>query len=373
MNLYEPETPCLLLDYERVKNNARRMRVRVAALGVKLRPHVKTHKCIEIARLQLAGQEQEIAVSTLAEGRVFSEAGFLDVLYAIPIEPGKFAAAIELSKRCDRLRLITDDPTVPPILNSLARHAGVKLDVLLDVDCGYGRTGLVPKRETAMELARMIASSSNLRFGGLLTHAGHAYHARSKEALLSIARQERDTVLEFAAELRSEGLEVLLTSIGSTPTINAVDDLKGIDEARPGNYIFYDIVQARLGVCRFEDCAISILAAIVSRDRTRQQIVCDAGAIALSKDRGREEFGSACGYGRLLDLDGNDLGADLNSVSQEHGLATLEDEATFERLKVGMRVRILVNHSCLSAAQHDVYHVVENGEVVARWNRFRGW
>jgi len=373
MNLYELKTPCLVLDHEKLKNNAQKMRKRVASLGVKLRPHVKTHKCFEIARLQLAGQNEGIAVSTLEEARVFSEAGFSDVLYAVPIEPGKFSAAIKLAKKCDRLRLITDDISIPPILNNLARHEGVKLDVLLDVDCGYGRTGLAPNTRDVTEFARTIATSSNLRFNGLLTHAGHAYHAGSKAALESIARQERDTVVDLARDLRRAGVEVTLSSIGSTPTISVVDHLAGIDEVRPGNYIFYDVFQATLGTCRFEDCAISVLAAIVSRDRTRRQIVCDAGAIALSKDRGPVEFDSTCGYGRILDLEGNDLGVRLDSLSQEHGLASVADETVFERLKVGMRVRILVNHSCLAAAQHDFYHVLENEIVVDRWGRYRGW
>jgi D-serine deaminase-like pyridoxal phosphate-dependent protein len=373
MNLYELKTPCLVLDHERVKNNARKMRERAASFRVKLRPHVKTHKCLEVARLQTAGQKERIAVSTLEEARVFSAAGFCDVLYAVPIEPGKFSSAIELSKKCDRLRLITDDLSVPAILNNMASHAGVRLDIFMDVDCGYGRTGVLPNAVVAKELATVIARSLNLRFNGLLTHAGHSYHARSKEALLSIAREERDVMVNLGDQLRNSGLEVPLISIGSTPTISSVDHLRGIDEARPGNYIFYDAFQATLGTCGFEDCAVTVLAAIVSRDRTRRQIVCDAGAIALSKDRGPVEFDPACGFGRILDLQGNDLGVRVNSLSQEHGVATVTDESVLERLRVGMRVRILVNHSCLSAAQHDFYHVLENQEIVSRWERHRGW
>ena len=333
MNLYELKTPCLVLDHERVKNNARKMRDRVASFGAKLRPHVKTHKCLEVALLQTAGQKERIAVSTLEEARVFSAAGFCDVLYAVPIEPGKFSSAIELSKKCDRLRLITDDLSVPAILNNMASHAGVKLDIFMDVDCGYGRTGVMPNGVAAKELATVIARSSNLRFNGLFTHAGHSYHARSKEALLSIAREERDVMVNLANRLRDSGLEVPRISIGSTPTISSVDHLKGIDEARPGNYIFYDAFQATLGTCGFEDCAVTVLAAIVSRDRTRRQIVCDAGAIALSKDRGPVEFDPACGFGRILDLEANDMGIRVNSLSQEHGVATVTDESVLERLR----------------------------------------
>jgi D-serine deaminase-like pyridoxal phosphate-dependent protein len=373
MDLHDLRTPSLVLDYEKVKRNSAIMKERVASLGAKLRPHVKTHKCIEIADMQTEGRKERIAVSTLEEARVFAAAGFSDVLYAVPLEPGKFAAAIELSRRCERLLVLADDPTILPMLNSMAIHAGVKLDLLLDVDCGYGRTGVIPCAQVAKEFAAQIPQLSNLHFSGLLTHAGHSYHAQSREALLLIARSERDAMVEFAVELQKLGLEVPLISIGSTPTIVTVDHLKGIDEVRPGNYIFRDVFQATLGTCSFEDCALSVLSAIVSRDRTRRQIAFDAGAVALSSDRGPVEFDPGCGYGRVLDLQGNDLGVRVKALSQEHGLATVADADLLEKLKVGTRVRILVNHSCLAAAQHDFYHVIEHDEIVCKWQRCRGW
>jgi D-serine deaminase-like pyridoxal phosphate-dependent protein len=373
MKLTDARTPCLLLDYKKLKTNAQKMGERAASLGVKLRPHIKTHKCIEIGLLQTGEQKERIAVSTLEEARVFAAAGFRDVLYAVPIEPGKIPAAIELSKQCERLRLITDDLSVPPILNKMAWDAGIKIELLVDVDCGYRRTGVDPKTAAATELVESITDLSHLHFGGLLTHAGHAYRASSKQELLSIARQERDVMVDFASELRRVGLDSPLISVGSTPTISTVDHLKGIDEARPGNYIFYDVFQATLGTCHFQDCAITVLASIVSRNSARRQVVCDAGAIALSKDPGPTEFNPTCGFGRVLDEEGIDLGFSLTNLSQEHGVAFIENGAVFESLKVGVRIRILVNHSCLSAAQHDFYHVLENGRIIAYWKRFRGW
>ena len=162
-------------------------------------------------------------------------------------------------------------------------------------------------------------------------------------------------------------------SIGSTPTTTQVDHLDGIDEVRPGNYIFFDAFQATLGSCGFEDCALSVLAAVVHRDRVRRRVVLDAGAVALSKDRGAADLDPSCGFGRVLDLGGNDLGLRVESLSQEHGAVSVPDEKTFAALRVGARVRVLANHSCLTAAQHSHYHVLEGERIVDRWEIRRGW
>ena len=178
---------------------------------------------------------------------------------------------------------------------------------------------------------------------------------------------------EVAERLRSGGIVVPTVSVGSTPTITTVDHLEGIDEARPGNYIFFDAFQATAGSCSFEDCALTVLAAVVHRDPRRGKVITDAGAIALSKDRGPVEFDPGCGYGQLLDLEGGNLGIRIDSLSQEHGEASAVDLAAIERLSVGTRVRVVPNHSCLTAAQHSHYDVVENGRVVDRWEIQRGW
>lgn len=373
MDLQTIKTPSLVLDAERVRRNAERMAARVRSFGARLRPHVKTHKCVEVARMQTAGGPARITVSTLAEARAFAADGFADITYAVPVEPGKFDEASELARRCERFSLITDDASVPPALDDAARRAGITLDLFLKVDCGYHRCGVEPDAPEALEIPRLISDARHLRFAGILTHAGHSYHARSHDELLSIARHERDLMREFAARLREDGVEVPTVSVGSTPTITHVDHLEGVDEARPGNYIFFDAFQATLGSCGFADCALTVLASVVHRDRARRKIVLDAGAIALSKDRGPVELDSSCGYGRVQDLEGNDTGARVGSLSQEHGEVIVEDASLLERLRVGTRVRVLANHSCLTAAQHTHYNVVEGGRVVDRWEIHQGW
>jgi D-serine deaminase-like pyridoxal phosphate-dependent protein len=373
MQLETIKTPSLIVDYQRTKRNAERITARAKALNVRLRPHVKTHRCAEIARIQTENNFGGIMVSTLSEAHFFAENGFSDIVYGVPVERGKFAEVIEIAKTIEKFAVLTDDAETLEELNNAARRENARLGVFLKVDVGYHRCGVEPSAKEAFEIPNKIVDSSNLDFAGILTHAGHAYHADSPVKLLAVAQAERDLMRELATELRLQGLEVPTVSIGSTPTMSAIDNMEGVTELRCGNYIFFDAFQATLGSCSFEDCALTVLAAIVHRDSARRKIVVDAGAVALSKDRGAVEFDADCGYGRVYDLEGNDLNLRVGSLSQEHGEIFVTDEKIFNNLKVGSRVRILANHSCLTALQHSHYHILDGGKIVARWEINRGW
>ena len=364
--MHDLRTPCILLDLDRVRRNAARMTDVAIRNDVRLRPHIKTHKCIEVARLQTVGHDGAITVSTLAEARAFAANGFTDITYAVPIDRGKFDDAVELSQKGVKLNLLTDDADTVSALD----ETGERFDVFLKIDCGTHRVGVEPNTDDAIAIPRQVSDSKNLNFAGILTHAGHSYNARSKEEILNVARHERDVMVSLAGRLRSVGIEVPTVSIGSTPTMITIDHLEGIDEIRPGNYIFFDGYQATLGSCSFEDTALTVLAAVIHKSKKR--LVVDAGAIALSKDRGPVGLDPGCGYGHVLDIDGNQTGMRVTSLSQEHGEIESADGA-IERFKVGDRVRILANHSCLTAAQHSHYNVVENNEIVDRWEIHRGW
>jgi D-serine deaminase-like pyridoxal phosphate-dependent protein len=291
----------------------------------------------------------------------------------VPIEPGKFAGAIGRLKSGVKLNLLTDNAEAARLLDEAAGRAGVKCDVFVKIDCGTHRVGVEPHTDEAVKIPRQLSDSKNLNFAGILTHAGHSYDVKTVEEIKAIARHERDVMVEHAAKLRGLGIEVPTVSIGSTPTINHIDHLDGIDEVRPGNYILYDNYQVTLGSCSFDDTALTVLAAIVHSDASRHKIVIDAGGIAMSKDRGPVHLNSQCGYGRVLDLEGNSTSLSLDSLSQEHGVMHAADDAEFNRFKIGDRVRILANHSCMTAAQHSHYNVVENGEIVDKWKIHTGW
>ena len=368
-----PKTPGLLLDIDRVKRNALQMSEIARRNNVRLRPHIKTHKSIEIARIQTEGHDAAITVSTLEEARAFAKHGFTDITYAVPIERGKFADAIEILNGGVKLNLLTDDEDTVRSLDKAATKADVLFEVFLKIDVGTHRVGVEPDSRAAMNIPKQISTSGNLRFAGILTHAGHSYDVKTKEEILKIARHERDVMVELAERLRGDGIEVPCVSIGSTPTMTHVDHLDGVDEIRPGNYIFFDGYQATLGSCSFDDTALTVLTAVVHKDVSRRKLVVDAGAIALSKDRGPTHLDPDCGYGHVLDLDGNETGMRVIGVSQEHGEINGGESKAFDQIKVGDRLRILANHSCLTAAQHAFYNVVENDQVVDEWEIHRGW
>ena len=367
------KTPSLLLDLARVRRNAARISEIAKTNNVRLRPHVKTHKCVEVGRLQTEGHGGAVTVSTLEEARAFARGGFADITYAVPVERGKFADAIGILRSGVKLNLLTDDAATAAALDEAAGKAGVRFDVYVKIDIGYHRVGVEPHTPEAVEIPRLISDARNLHFAGILTHAGHSYDVTSTEEIVRIARLERDLMVEHAERLRAQGIDVPTVSIGSTPTITHVDHLEGIDEIRPGNYIFFDNFQATLGSCSFEDTALTVLTAVTHKDRTRRRLVVDAGAVALSKDRGPVELDPGCGYGRVLDVDGGETGMRVTTLSQEHGQIAAGDSELFDRIEVGDRLRILANHSCLTAAQHSHYHVVENGNIVDRWEIHRGW
>ncbi|HMT06648.1 MAG TPA: alanine racemase [Pyrinomonadaceae bacterium] len=371
MDLAEIEklsTPSLILDIARVRRNAERMSAKATALGVRLRPHIKTHKCVEIARFQTAGHSGAITVSTLEEARAFAANGFSDITYAVPIEPGKFAAAFELMQHGITLNLLTDDLETVRKLAKAAANADVKPNVFIKIDCGTHRVGVEPQSAAALDLVFQISNSKFLTFAGILTHAGHSYDVPTVEDIKAVAGHERDVMVDLKRRLNNEGIDVPTVSIGSTPTMSLVDDLSGIDEIRPGNYIFFDNYQATLGSCSFEDTALTVLAAVVHASNGK--LVIDAGGIAMSKDRGPVGLDPSCGYGRVLDLEGNDTGMRLTSLSQEHGVIENAENLSY---KVGDRVRILANHSCMTAAQHSHYNILENGEIIDQWEIHRGW
>lgn len=363
-------TPSLILDLERVRRNAERMSDIAHSNNVRLRPHVKTHKCIEVARIQTDGHDGAITVSTLAEALAFAKRGFNDITYAVPVERGKFNDAIEILKSGTKLNLLTDDAETVKALDTAAINAGVNFDVFVKIDCGTHRVGVDPESEEAITIPRLLSDASNLNFAGILTHAGHSYDAKTKDGITDVARHERDSMVELATRIGRQGMAVPTVSIGSTPTMSTVDHLDSVDEIRPGNYIFYDGFQATLGSCSFDDTALTVITAVIHKSGKR--LVVDAGAIALSKDRGPVGLDPGCGYGHVLDSDGNETGMRVTGLSQEHGEIESSDDA-FDRFKVGDRVRILANHSCLTAAQHSHYNVMENGEIVDRWEIHRGW
>lgn len=359
MTLNEIPTPALLLDLDVLESNVRWMAERARDLGVRLRPHVKTHKCLEVGRLQLDAGAEGITVATLEEARAFAAGGFDDLTWAFPVVPGRLeeARAVETELGA-RLRLLVDHPDAVARLEAF----GHPFHVWLKVDCGYGRAGVDPGGEALLELAAALEASPTLTFDGILTHSGQAYGARSPAEAAAAAEEERAVMVAAAGRLREAGIPVRSVSAGSTPATSRARDLTGVDEVRPGNYALFDRTQVHVGSCGIEDVAVTVLATVVS-SRPDHSVV-DAGALALSKDAGPDDAPAAMGL-VFADYDRRELAdARLVSLSQEHGIVDAP-------LPYGARVRILPNHSCLTVACHDRFHCVRGERVEATWRIHR--
>jgi len=363
-------TPAFLVDRQTVHRNCTRMREKALASGVAFRPHVKTHKSVEIGRMQHGGATGPITVSTLAEAEVFARDGFRDITYAVPLAPSKdkLDRVAALAARIERLSVLIDSDRALHALEEYAASHGTIFDVFLKVDCGYHRAGVDPSDPGSVRLAVRMARSETVRFQGLLTHAGHSYHARTTEEIQRVAAEESASLSRFRALLASEGLGEARRSIGSTPTLSVVEKFSDCDEVRPGNYVFYDAFQATIGSCRLEDCAVSVLTTVVGAYPERGSAIVDAGALALSKDTGPDHVDPRFGYGLVCDTDLKPLPLRVAALSQEHGKIVGE-----ARLEVGMKLRIVPNHSCLTAAMFDKYAIVERKKVVDEWRPVRGW
>ena len=360
-------TPAFLVDLDRVTTNAAMACRRATELGVRLRPHAKTHKCVELARLQTEPAAPCLTVSTLAEAARFAEAGFRDICWALPLAACHVDSALEVARSCT-LAVLADHPQTVATIQRRAAARSQIISVWLKVDCGYHRAGIAPRLADARELANRLHDGPGTRFAGLLAHAGHSYHARRPTDITRVAREERDRTVNLAHALRETGTAVPAVSIGSTPTLVGVDHLDGVDEIRPGNYLFFDRSQAAIGSCTLDDVAVTVSTTVIGRYPERCTAILDAGALALSKDPGE----GCVDFGDVLDLDGTPLpGLHLTSLSQEHGKLVADPGIPLPALHRQLRIR--PNHSCLSAALFSEYHIHRAGHVVDVWHPVRGW
>jgi D-serine deaminase-like pyridoxal phosphate-dependent protein len=366
------DTPALLLDAQKLERNCRRMRERLHAEGVMLRPHVKTAKCVEVARIALDAPAGPITVSTLREAEYFFDHGFRDILYAVGMVPGKVQRVAALVRRGARLSAIVDSVEAAQALAAAAKAEGVRIPVLAEIDSDGHRAGLVPGDPRLIAVAEALGES----FQGVMTHAGDSYNCDSTGAIRAVAEREREAVVACAAALRSAGHPAPVVSVGSTPTATFASSFRGVSEVRTGVYMFQDLVMAGLGVCAVDDIALSVLGSVIGHQRDRHWVITDAGWMALSRDRGTARQKVDQGYGQVCDAQGAPL-EDLIVVeaNQEHGIVARRDGGPidFARFPIGSLLRVLPNHACATAAQHAEYHVLREGRVAESWERFGGW
>ena len=377
MKLEQLETPCLLLDAAKLEANVARMRAHLDALGVALRPHLKTAKSIDVARRVMRTPDGAITVSTLKEAEYFFEHGIRDILYAVGLTPNKLEHVSALRSRGAQLSVILDNIDAARAVAAQARATADRIPVLIEIDCDGHRSGIVPGDPALLEVGRALdAGGCELR--GVMTHAGDSYNKDSVAGIKACAAQERDAVVHAAQALRAASLACPVVSVGSTPTATYADELGGVTEVRAGVFMFCDLVMAGIGVCAIEDIAVSVLGTVIGHQRAKGWIIVDAGWMAMSRDRGTAKQKTDQGYGLVCDARGRPypelIMADAN---QEHGILALRPGATgpLPELPVGAMVRILPNHACATGAQHPAYQVLRgtSDEIDALWPRFSGW
>lgn len=363
--------------------NCELMREKARDARVSLRPHVKTHKTVEGARMQLGAATGPITVSTMAEAEFFASHGFDDITLAVPLPPARIDRAIALTRRVRRFSLLVDDPAMLALMESASGQSRVQFAVWVEIDSGAGRTGLDPRSPDTLLFIRELAQARSTRFEGLLTHGGHAYRETTHGGRTRVAREEIDTLLDLKTRLGTLGVPVPAISVGSTPGLTALENLAGCDEIRPGNYIFFDANQVGLGSCTVEQVAASVLTTVIGVYPRERRLVVDAGSLALTHE---PPAPGASGWGIACDLDGEPLPFTVTALTQEHGILEYtplapppsgikgyDERRAIGGLKLGSMLRIVPNHSCITAAMYERYHVIDRREVVDEWVPAGGW
>jgi len=379
MSLQTLETPSLILDRTALSRNADRMTRRLESFGVDLRPHMKTAKSIDVARLALEGNFGGITVSTLKEAEYFAQHGIRDITYAVSMVPDKMPRLARLIASGVRVTAVTDQVSVAEQISRSATELGIVLDTLVELDSGERRAGVLAGSEQLIEVGRALHEMPGTALKGVLTHAGHSYQGRSIEEIEEIAEDERQCAVTAAERLRAAGLPSPVVSVGSTPTAVHARNFDGVTEVRCGVYMFGDVFQSEIQSCGRDDIAVSILATVIGHRRDINSALIDAGALALSKDRSTSAPGlpEDVGYGLVMDMAATRRidGVRVGHVYQEHGMLMSDGPFPFEQLPVGSRIRVLPNHACMTAAMYDAYNVVDglDDSGMEIWPRVNGW
>jgi D-serine deaminase-like pyridoxal phosphate-dependent protein len=344
------DTPEPIVVLEAVQQNVARMQEFANARGLDLRPHVKTHKCIEIGRLQKDAGASGITAGTVREAEVFAAAGFTDIFIAYPIwAAGSKPARIRRLAESIRLRVGVDSTAAIDRLAETMRGTSSRLEVVVEVDCGAHRSGVTP--ELAGELAG-YAAKVGLEPVGVYTYPGHG--GSSREARRSAADEQLVALETAVRSLQASGIEALVVSAGSTPTVE-YSDRPPITEIRPGEYVFNDLDNLRLGACADDQVALFLAATVVS-DTMPDHVIVDAGTKALGREGSPDKgYGQAVGVGdgRLLKL------------NEYHGFLAVD---AAERPAVGTVLPIVPNHVCPVVNNFDALVVTDAaGATLRRW------
>jgi len=372
MRVTDLDTPAFVIDLDVLERNVRLMADHARQCGVALRPHAKTHKTVEVSRMQLQGGAVGLTLAKIGEVEALLDAAIAagdplplaDVLLAFPIVGlAKLGRLFDLAERLT-VTVALDSADTASQLGAAAAERGMQLGILVEVDTGGRRCGTLPGAPT-LALTRHIASTPGLSLRGIMTHEGHAY-AATPATLREISQQAGRVMVELAQTLRADGHEIPVVSVGSTPSAMHIAEVPGITEVRPGTYVFQDYNQVRLGVATEVDCAATVQATVIARPAPDRAVV-DAGTKAVAADRGmiggtvplaQDVYGGVKGQ----------PGWAFTRASEEHGVLERRGDGRADNLRVGDRVELIPNHICPAANLHDRLHVQRGGKVLGTWD-----
>ncbi len=338
-------TPTVMLNWPVAQANIRRMVDKAKRHGLHLRPHFKTIQCHQIARYFKELGVHTCAVSSLSMAEYFASDGWDDITVAFPVNLREMETINDLAGKISLNLLIVNAKSAAFLNDKLESPVGI----FIKIDVGAGRTGLLPEDEIGIESClNEIEKAKNLVFMGFLTHAGHSYRARSKAEVLKV-HEETTAVLRALKKKYRQRFPQLLLSPGDTPTCSLAENWDGIDEIRPGNFPFYDVMQVQIGSCEMKNIAVALACPIVAKHADRQEVIIYGGGVHLSKDRLLSEGQEMYGLPVFLKEHGWEMpeeGCVVKSLSQEHGIIHCTP-SFFEKLEIGGLVGILPVHSCM--------------------------
>jgi len=356
MTITDLDTPAVVIDLDRLEQNIQRMAAFATAQKINLRPHIKTHKIPQIARMQLRAGAVGITCQKLGEAEVMAANGMDDILITyIMVGAPKLDRLVQLKRRAKVCTVVDSEEAMAPLATQMQKE-GLQHEVMIEINTGLNRCGVLPGAPV-LALVQRLQQYPSLKLRGILTHEGQAYNFPDLAERERVVMQAAGEMERTAQLLREHGFACEVVSVGSTPSATIIGKAAGVTEVRTGNYVFYDRVQLKLGSCTEEQMSASVLATVVSRPAPDRAII-DAGNKTMCTDNAADfnnTIGAVVDHPELT----------FNYSSEEHGRITSKSGAI--SLQVGDRVRLLPNHACGMMNMHDEVYAVRGDSVVEMW------
>lgn len=358
MKKQDLQTPAIIVELDTLKNNIQIYQQEANKYHKDIWPMIKTHKSTELAKMQLEAGATGILCGTLDEVEAMAKIGVDKIMYAYPVaSPQSIERVIKVTKESD-LIIRLDDLNAAKLINQAALRENVEVSYTIIINSGLGRFGIEP--DNAVKFADSLKDLEGLKLRGISTHPGHVYSATKGDEVEKYVLAEKNSMRIAANALKEAGYELEYITSGATPTFwGAVDD-ENISVYHPGNYVFLDVIQMSLDIAKEDDCALTVLATIISNPRDGI-LICDAGSKCLGLDQGAHGNSSIKGYGRVKGHPEILVG----SLSEEVGKLYYEGET---QLKVGDKIEIIPNHACSSANFTNYLITTSKDEVVGAIN-----